>query len=1011
MARTQYTQEEREQYRKQRTAQFEQEVSELVKTWREKPEEIAEYLRFRNQFHTYSVRNTMLIWAQNPNAQFVGSFKRFKELGYNIRAGEHGMGIMAYTPIIYYRLKTDAAWHRLAGAPQDVKDMVAAGMLETREEPHFKVGTVFDISQTDCPLEDYPKLLGLGYNSAQHAEIYKAVCDYSTTIGMPVTEADLKSVTLRGDYDPESHAIRINSILGDTQKLSTLLHEMAHGILQHRVGEKSTAQRELEADLLSVMFCNRYGIPATETRKDHLVSSFKMFGSEQANAEEPVQLVDLIESVDRLYVQHESALQKALERANVTPLEAQVLPISVQSPTLSAASTEVVTSTDAGEKAAGKVNHRGISKTTVEEIKSRVNILDVAQEHMKLIRRGGNYVGCCPFHNEKTPSFTIYPKSNSYFCFGCGDGGDIIHFVERLDHLSYPEAVQQLAQRAGLEISREDVRASQAERELQNRIRECNRETARYYYQTLIKSPAGNKGRAYLIGERQMPETSIRHFGIGYAADGFFDLVNHLRKLGFTDEEMVAANVAFRSKAGRIVDRFRERIMFPIFDATGNVIGFGGRAVGDETPKYLNTNTTPVFQKSRELFALNFARKSRSEQMILAEGYMDVIALHTAGFTNSVASLGTALTEEHGKILARFAKEVVLCYDSDEAGQRATLKAISILRANNIQIRVAHIPDAKDPDEFLKRYPTDGAARLQAIFDEAPNDTEYRLEQCKVGLNLEKANEKLAYLNAAVDVLTSLPDAMERDVYAGQLASETGVNKESILEQIHTVRKQNRNSVPISEPQTQQSDPELTQRFHAWIRPNCNDSSDIVAFADVVINEDFRINSIRLVIEQDNTFSILLPAYKPRGKEDFVPFVELDNMMEKELTTFLASNLDTEKAVEVIGGGEAIAVPETKIELHKTVNRGSVVAYVDMENNLLKLKAAKVIQGEKGIFVAPPDAGKLIKDDGKEEYRYVYELASPSVKKAATSTVQAAYKEMEQQNKKILQTKFRHREV
>ena len=227
------------------------------------------------------------------------------------------MGIMAYTPIIFYRLKTDAAWHRLSGAPQSVRGMVEAGMIETREEPHFKVGTVFDISQTDCPLEDYPKLLGLGYSSEQHAAIYKVACDYSTNIGLPVTETDLKSVTLREDYDPESHAIRINSILGDTQKLSTLLHEMAHGIMGHQVGEKSSAQRELEADLLSMMLCNRYGIEVTDARIDHMVNSFHAFTNEQKSVENPVQLVNLIESVNQLFERHESALQKAMEKAGI----------------------------------------------------------------------------------------------------------------------------------------------------------------------------------------------------------------------------------------------------------------------------------------------------------------------------------------------------------------------------------------------------------------------------------------------------------------------------------------------------------------------------------------------------------------------------------------------------------------------------------------------------------------------------------------------------------------------
>lgn len=444
MARIQYTQEEREQYRKQRTAEFDREVNELVKTWREKPEEIAEYLRFRNQFHSYSVRNTMLIWAQNPNAQFVGSFKRFKELGYNIRAGEHGMGIMAYTPIIYYRLKTDAAWHRLAGAPQDVKDMVAAGMLETREEPHFKVGTVFDISQTDCPLEDYPKLLGLGYESEQHAAIYKAVCAYSENIGFPVTETNLKSVTLRGDYDPKSHAIRINSLLGDTQKLSTLLHEMAHGILDHKIGEKSTAQRELEADLLSVMLCNRYGIPTTDARKDHLVNSFKMFEKEQANEETPIQLVTLIESVDRLYEQHETSLQKVMESNGIQPKESD----KEKSPVVQ-------------EKKTGSERWKQV-QFAVSEIKNRISIMEVMQRSLSFTKSGENFSCCCPFHEEKTPSFFVNPKTNTYHCFGCGESGDVIDFTKKYYGLDFVSAVAKLDKDCGLHILDEEITEQKA---------------------------------------------------------------------------------------------------------------------------------------------------------------------------------------------------------------------------------------------------------------------------------------------------------------------------------------------------------------------------------------------------------------------------------------------------------------------------------------------------------------------------------------------------------------------
>lgn len=389
---------------------------------------------------------------------------------------------------------------------------------------------------------------------------------------------------------------------------------------------------------------------------------------------------------------------------------------------------------------------------------------------------------------------------------------------------------------------------------------------------------------------------------------------------------------------------------------------------------------------------------------------MDVIALHAAGFTTAVASLGTALTEQHGRTLARYAKEVIICYDSDTAGQKATLKAISVLRANGVKVKVAQIPDAKDPDEFLKRYPQDGQERLQAIFNAAPNDTEYRLMQCKNGLDVETPAGKLAYMEAAVGVLASLSDAVERDIYADLLSRETGISKESILQQTGIERVENRNSVPVSEEEPMSED-EPTQRFRAWIRPDMNEESSIVAWADVVINEDFRVNSIRLVLEEDNTFSLLMPAYKPRGKDEFVPLVEMDPGAEHELTQFLTQNLDMTKAVEVVGGGTAIDVGETKMELHKTYSRGSVLAYIDMENSVLKLKAAKIIEGKRGVFLATPDTGKIKTGDGQEQYRYVYELASASAKSAATTAAKQAYSRMQAQNERVSYAKFKTKEV
>lgn len=288
-----------------------------------------------------------------------------------------------------------------------------------------------------------------------------------------------------------------------------------------------------------------------------------------------------------------------------------------------------------------------ISRDQVDEIKSRVSIIDVAAERVNLSRHGSTMSCCCPFHQEKTPSCVLYEKTNSFYCFGCGTSGDVISFIRGTDNLSYVEAVQQLAQRAGITIDTKGAQLNQHEQELRDRVRACNREAARYFFRSLTQDDAGGVGRAYLLNERGLSMAAVRHFGLGYAKPESFGLVNYLRDKGFTDDEMITANLAYQSKTGHVMDRFRDRIMYPIFDTVGNVIAFGGRALNKEDKaKYINTNTTPVFRKSNNLYGYNFARKTHSDHLILAEGYMDVIALQTAGFAGAVASLGTSLTEE-----------------------------------------------------------------------------------------------------------------------------------------------------------------------------------------------------------------------------------------------------------------------------------------------------------------------------------------------------------------------------
>jgi len=421
----------------------------------------------------------------------------------------------------------------------------------------------------------------------------------------------------------------------------------------------------------------------------------------------------------------------------------------------------------------------------MQELKAKNNIADVVSSYVSLKRRGRNMVGLCPFHNEKTPSFNIYPDNGSFFCFGCEAGGDVITFIRKIENLDYMESVKFLAQRAGMTVPESGY--DEGLSKMRSKILEINRETARFYH-SVLNSANGKAGMEYFLKRGLHPNT-IRHFGLGYSPDSRFELVNHLSKLGYKANEMIAANVAVQTRNGHAMDRFHSRAMFPIIDLRGNVIAFGGRILTDEKPKYLNTGDTLVFQKSESLFAMNFAKNSCANQLILAEGYMDVIALHQAGFENTVATLGTALTLSQARLMARYTKEVVLCYDSDEAGQRAASRAIPILRSAGLLVRIITIPGNKDPDEFIRSHGAEGALRFKKLIESGGNDVEYALEKIKRQYNVQSDSGRVNYLREAISVLAQIENDIERDVYAGRLSEETKVDKGTIISQAKTQRR------------------------------------------------------------------------------------------------------------------------------------------------------------------------------------------------------------------------------
>lgn len=417
----------------------------------------------------------------------------------------------------------------------------------------------------------------------------------------------------------------------------------------------------------------------------------------------------------------------------------------------------------------------------------------VISSYVNLKRSGHDAVGLCPFHSEKTPSFHVYNDTQSFYCFGCGAGGDVITFIKRIENLEYIEAVKLLAQRGGLDIP-EDSRDNKAAM-LKKRIYEINRETANFYFRQLVSGP-DKRGLQYFAGRKLRPET-IKKYGLGYAPSGWHTLSTHLHSLGFTNREILAADVVRLGKDEKSVyDTFRERVIFPIIDLRGNVIAFGGRILGDGSPKYLNTSETPVFQKKRNLFSLNFAKNSPLKRMILAEGYMDVIAINQAGFENVVATLGTSLTGEQARTLKTYAEDVIIAYDSDSAGQKATQRAINLLGEAGLNTRIIKMEGAKDPDEFLKKF---GPHRFKLLLDNSDGAINFELAKCKEGLDTETDTGKVELLKRSVKVLSMIYNRLERDVYISKVARENDISIDILRAQIDSEIKKRRNSEKKSE--------------------------------------------------------------------------------------------------------------------------------------------------------------------------------------------------------------------
>ena len=431
----------------------------------------------------------------------------------------------------------------------------------------------------------------------------------------------------------------------------------------------------------------------------------------------------------------------------------------------------------------------------LEELTARNDIVDVVSGYVHLTKRSGaNQFGLCPFHSEKTPSFSVNPERQIDHCFGCGKGGGVINFIMAIAHLSFPDAVQFLARRAGMEVPDDGKDESRGRRA---RMLELNREAARYFYAQLM-GPNGGPAREYVM--KRGIANMVKPFGLGYAPDSWSGLLDAMGAKGYHSAELIEAGLARAGKKGGAYDYFRGRLMFPVIDVRGSVIGFSGRILGDGEPKYLNSPDTLVYSKSRSLFALNLAKKSKSGYILLAEGNIDVVSLHQAGFDSAVASLGTSLTPDQARLLARYTNQVVIAYDADNAGKKAAQRAIQLLQPLDMKVKVLTIPGAKDPDEFIQ---SKGPQAFRELIERSGNQIEYRLEQTAADFDLQTDEGRVGYLKEAAKLIAALPGSVEREIYGRRAAEKAGVSPEAFQGEV--VRARKRSAAAVKKQQNREA--------------------------------------------------------------------------------------------------------------------------------------------------------------------------------------------------------------
>ena len=588
------------------------------------------------------------------------------------------------------------------------------------------------------------------------------------------------------------------------------------------------------------------------------------------------------------------------------------------------------------------------SEEQIEEVRSRSDIVSVIGKYVRLKRTGSGYTGLCPFHNEKTPSFHVNPARQMYKCFGCGVGGNVLTFVMEYENLTFPEAMEMLAEEAGIDLPKQEMTAQQKQQEgLRQTLLEINKKAARYYF-ALLKSPRGKVGYDYLAG-RGLTDETILHFGLGYAGQGGGELYRYMRKEGYSDQVLKETGL-FKMDERGAYDKFWNRVMFPIMDANNRVIGFGGRVMGDAKPKYLNSPETRIFDKSRNLFGLNYAKRGKRSNMILCEGYMDVIALHQAGFTNAVASLGTAFTEQQANLIRRYTDEVLLTYDSDGAGVKAAMRAIPMLRRAGITGKVIHMEPYKDPDEFIKNL---GADEFEKRIEEAQNSFFFEIEVTKRNYSMSDPEQKTKFIHEIARKLLVFEDKIQRDNYMEAVAARYNIKTEDLRqlvvrygnqmptgyqevmeerqqERIRTgKKKEHREGISYSYRLLLSwliEEPELFDQIRQWIRP-----------------EDFEEGLYRTVATE---------LYDQMEKDELEPARIIGHFTEVEEQNKVASMFQTSFGSEIQADEKKKAITDLilKIKEHSIERQAGEITDLNELQKLVKQK--KMLQGAVKLHIS-----------------------------------------------------------